>query len=206
MDEDGCPISRSIDSGLERSTNARRQYMWFIGANNFRSCVIFCALPALSAVCSTSSAAEDDRRAPVAALYKNFAWQAFSDDSKIFGDGLSDQSGSTLKKYFDAHLATLIAGDAACKQRTGELCKIDFDILFHSQDPRIADLTITASGDHTVAVRFSDPVTAAETLIRYTMRRQSDGWRIYDVVYEGNAHRSLRSMLAPAVSGKKYHP
>ena len=134
--------------------------------------------------------------APVAALYRNFAWEALSSDSEVFGGLLASQSASSLSRFFDARLVQMIREDNACQLRTKEICKLDFDILFDSQDPRVIDLSIAAVSSHVVEVTFKDPVTEEKTQISYTLAKQANGWRITDVVYTKHPQRSLRTLLA----------
>lgn len=153
---------------------------------------------ALFALAGTATAAPPQNVAPVASLYRNFSWEALVSDSALFGGGLVDQTEPTLSQFFDRGLAKLIADDAACQRRKHAFCKLDFDILFHSQDPRIVDLRIEAGGVDTVEVKFKDPVTDKETFIAYTVTRTSHGWRISDVRYKNPGPESLRTLLGQA--------
>lgn len=136
--------------------------------------------------------------APVAAMYRHFAWEALSSDTEAFGNGLAAQSARALSQYFEPRLAKMIADDAACQSRTQAFCKLDFDILFDSQDPQVVDLSIAAGPSNTVDVRFKDPVTADETRITYTVSRQASGWRISNATYVKGSRRSLRSIFEGA--------
>src|SRR5450830_644774 len=152
-------------------------------------------LTALLVALPAYPASAQDVRAPVAALYKAFAWQALSDDNKLFGETLVDQPAATLSQYFDPTLTRLLADDAACQRRTQEICHLDFDILFDSQDPQVTDLTIAIATPNTVEVRFKDPVSDAETLITFTVAKQAQGWRISDVSYRKQSNKTLRKLL-----------
>jgi|GEM_PF-461667 len=151
-------------------------------------------LTALIVALPAYAASAQDARAPVAALYKAFAWQALSVD-KVFGEALVDQPAATLSQYFDPTLTRLLADDAACQRRTQEICHLDFDILFDSQDPQVTDLTIAIATPNTVEVRFKDPVSDAETLITFTVAKQAQGWRISDVSYRKQSNKTLRKLL-----------
>jgi Protein of unknown function (DUF3828) len=162
-----------------------------------------CALLAFVSFCNgTALGAEQDMRAPVVAVYKNFAWQALADDEPLFGGGLADQPRATLSRFFEPRLAALLTSDAQCRRQRQEICRIDFDILFDAQDVRVADLSITAAGGNKVTVSFKDPVTGSETLIDYAVRRGAEGWRIDDIVYRQGERRSLRALLS-ATLGRK---
>ncbi len=144
---------------------------------------------------SAGAAPPQDIRAPVIALYKMFAWEALSSD-ETFGNGVTGQSAAQLAEFFDPSLTSLLVRDRACQTKRREMCKLDFDILFDAQDPRVTDLTIVAVKYGEVVVMFKDPVTEIATHIRYVVRRGSRGWRITDVVYEGEKRHSLRTMLS----------
>lgn len=177
--------------------------MSYIVANNGYRMVVLTAMLLTSQVCP---AAPNNILAPVAAMYRNFAWEALTNDSELFGSGLVNQPATVLSRYFDPQLSKMIADDAACQRRTESFCKIDFDILFDSQEPRIVDLTIASGAPGTVDVRFKDPVTDKQTLITYTVARQTAGWRISDVTYTRDGRRPLRALLAvPLSRGNSQH-
>lgn len=157
---------------------------------------IFPILVAAWCVAVPALAGPPDTVAPVAALYRNFAWEALSSSSEVFGKDLASQSAPSLSRFFDARLVHLLTADTACQIRTRSVCKIDFDILFDSQDPRVVDLRIVAASANSVDVTFKDPVTEKETRITYSVARQSNGWRIADVLYAKNPQRSLRNVLS----------
>lgn len=158
---------------------------------------IGCLIALSTALLSGAACAEGPTGpiAPVVAMYRQFAWEALSSDTEAFGNGLASQSAHTLSQYFDPRLAKRIADDGACQRKAQAFCKIDFDILFDSQDPQVVDLSIEAGPSNTVDVRFKDPVTASETRITYTVSRQGSGWRISDAIYVKGSRRSLRSIF-----------
>ncbi len=166
--------------------------MLFTAAKNLSGLAVLLGALVTGQVCS---AAPNGVLAPVATMYRTFAWEALSNDVDLFGNGLTSQPASTLSKYFEPGLAKMIADDAACQRRKQAFCKLDFDILFDSQDPRIVDLSIAERSPSTVEVRFKDPLTAKETLITYTVGRLGSGWRITDVVYVKEGQYSLRALL-----------
>ncbi|WP_426192162.1 hypothetical protein [Massilia sp. DWR3-1-1] len=167
--------------------------MLFIVAKRMCAATLVLATAAVGQVCA---AAPRDRLVPVASMYRNFAWEALSSDSDVFGEGLAHQPVSTLSQFFDKRLAKMIVEESACQQRTQAICTLDFDLLFNSQDPRVVDLRIALTSPNTVDVTFKDPVTDKATLITYTVARQADGWRISDVLYREEGPRSLRTLLA----------
>jgi hypothetical protein len=148
-----------------------------------------------------SAAAPNGMLAPVTTMYRTFAWEALSSDTDLFGNGLAAQPAGALAQYFEPQLAKMIADDAACQRRTQAFCKLDFDILFDSQDPRIVDLSIEAGPSNTVYVSFKDPVTDKETRITYMVGRGANGWRINDVVYAKEKALSLRALFSARAKG-----
>lgn len=133
--------------------------------------------------------------APVALLYKDFAWQAFSGQSELFGEDISHQSKAVLAKYFSLELAELLFREAACQARSGGICNLDFDLLFDSQDPRITDLDVEAKAPGKVTVEFKDPVNEEKTQIEFAVARVAGKWKITDIFYRMKAEPSLKKIL-----------
>jgi hypothetical protein len=142
-------------------------------------------------------AAQSESEAKVVArLYKDYAWQAFSTQKELFGEGLGGASKVTLEKYFAPDLARLLVEDTACEIRTRELCNLDFDLLFDSQDPRISDLEVTKISPGKVRVQFKDPVTDKMTQIEFKLVMASGKWRVTDIIYSGHPQQSLKKILS----------
>jgi hypothetical protein len=143
------------------------------------------------------SAAQADAEAKVVArLYKDYAWQAFSIQTELFGQGLGSANKATLEKYFAPDLAKLLVEDTACAVRTRELCNLDFDLLFDSQDPRITDLDVMRVSPGKVRVQFKDPVTDKVTQIDFNLVMASGKWRIADIIYSEHSQQSLKKILS----------
>ncbi len=128
----------------------------------------------------------------VTGLYKDYAWSA------VFGAELSSKMKSintedekVLRKYFSAPLAKAIADDSRCTAKSGELCKLDYDILFDSQDPAISDLNVVDCGKECVKVCFQE--RDKKKCITIAGRGEKGAARITDLVYEDG--RSLRKSL-----------
>jgi hypothetical protein len=136
----------------------------------------------------------DNEAAVVAKLYKDFAWQAIASQD-LFGDDLSHQNKSTLEKYFAPTLADLLVKDAVCQVRSRGICKLDFDLLFDSQDPRVTDLEVTTTSPGRVSVVYKDPVNDKTTRIDFEVARVAGSWRIMDVVYRRPDKMSLKQVL-----------
>jgi hypothetical protein len=147
------------------------------------------------------SAGRDSGTAVVARLYKDFAWQAFvSIDSNkeanaVFGKDLADQPRSVLEQYFDQTLSSLIARDADCAAKTREICKLDFDPIFASQDPSAADLVITSLKRDKVRVEYTHPSSQEKIRLDYQVAKIAGQWRITDITYPSLGGPSLRSLL-----------
>jgi hypothetical protein len=152
----------------------------------------------LSLLCAAGAgAAQTESEAEVVArLYKDYAWQAFSTQSDLFGEGLGGESKATLQKYLTPDLAKLLVEDTACEIRTRELCNLDFDLLFDSQDPRITDLEVARLSPGNVRVQFKDPVTDKTTRIEYKLVMVSGKWRITDIIYSAHPQPSLKKVLS----------
>ena len=131
-----------------------------------------------------SNLAEDT----VKQLYRDYAWEAIGLD----GVNLSEQSKQSLEKYFESSLANLIIKDNECRERTHDICHLDFNIIFASQDPAAVDLKIfTANG---VMARFKYPTTQEIIEIKFIMKKTKSGWRIHDIEY-GKGRLTLRKSL-----------
>lgn len=142
------------------------------------------------------AAKAETETAVVARLYKDFAWQAMATQTGLFGKDLAHQDKSTLNKYFAPALTGLLLEDAACQARQQGICKVDFDLLFDSQDPRVTDLDIAAVGPGRVSVVFKDPVSDEATRLDFEVTKTAGTWRISDIVYKKPGAVSLKKVLS----------
>jgi hypothetical protein len=137
----------------------------------------------------------------VARLYKDFAWQALvsidsvKEANDVFGKDLAHQPSSVLGQYFDQTLSSLIARDADCAAKTREICKLDFDPIFASQDPSAADLVIKSLKPDKVRVEYSYPSSQEKIRLDYKVAEIAGKWRITDITYLSLGGTSLRSIL-----------
>jgi hypothetical protein len=138
----------------------------------------------------------DNEAVVVAKLYKDFAWQAVASQEDLFGDDLSHQNKSTLEKYFAPALADLLVKDAACRKRLQDICNLDFDLLFDSQDPRVTDLDVSTTSPGKVSVVYKDPVDGKATRIDFDVARVAGSWKITDIVYRRPEKVSLKRVLS----------
>ena len=107
---------------------------------------------------------------------------------------VQEASISVLGKYFRPDLARALVRDRQCVEASNEICRIDFHVLFDSQDPDFeAPLVIerTSSPDK-VLVCFGS-TTVDRRCISYLGRRFAGHVRIADVIYASGG--SLRAIL-----------
>lgn len=140
--------------------------------------------------------------AVVVGLYKDFAWSAmFAPDKQvdaIVGPSLMAQSRAVLARYFEPDLTRLLLKDAACWRAglDGGTCRLDFDLLFASQDPAAGDMSFTSEPGDQVRVSFRYPSNGQKIELRYLMKKTAAGWRIHDIVYLSMNLQSLRALLS----------
>lgn len=146
--------------------------------------------------CSAQAAQSDSEAKVVARLYQDYAWQAIATQPDLFGEGLASESKTRLENYFEPELAHLLVEDSACEAKNHGICNLDFDLLFDSQDPRVADLEVTRVAPGRVRVRFNDPVTDKKTLIEFRLAVVNGKWRITDIVYGRHPQESLKTVLS----------
>lgn len=149
--------------------------------------VIFFAAPAVAAPAGAATEV-------VARLYKDFGWQAFA-TNEVFGEGLEHQGKEALMRYFSPELAELLVKDRACQRREQGICRLDFDILFDSQDPVVTDLDVKPGSAGKVRVSFKNPVNGQTTNIEFVVARSAGKLKIVDVLYGAEADRSLKRLL-----------
>jgi len=109
---------------------------------------------------------------------------------------LDKQSYEVLTKYFDEALSSLFVKNQQCMRKTGEVCSLDFDPIFASQDSAATDLTIKQTNGNTVQVQFIYPSNGQKINLEYKTVKTANGWRISDIVYEGSPKFSLKQLLS----------
>nr|WP_314543255.1 hypothetical protein [uncultured Massilia sp.] len=163
----------------------------------------FVILMAIACACGYAPAASATEArgeaAVVARLYKDFGWQAFAAQQELFGEDISHQGRAVLDRYFTPALADLLMKDAACQIKYQGICKLEADILFDSQDPRLTDLDVQTVGTGKVSVTFSDPVTGERKQIDFDVTRVAGTWKIADIIYPGHGKLSLKTLLSTKV-------
>lgn len=131
----------------------------------------------------------------VASVYKEYAWTVlFGVETRLDSAiPLSQEPKAKLKRIFTDDLAIAISTDARCTKKTSEICLLDFDILFDSQDPAASDLSIRSITEHAVEVCFivqSD----SRRCVKFIGVKEAKGERIRDIRYD-NTGSSLRDIL-----------
>jgi len=132
-------------------------------------------------------------------LYQRYAWVAvFSVNSPAGKVPLARATREELSGIFVSDLALAIWNDAQCAEKRGEICVLDFDVLFDSQDPSARDLAIEPSKQSAEArVCFKD-VTDMQRCLTFIGAATDGIIKIADIRYTGG--RSLRQMLRlPAI-------
>ena len=126
--------------------------------------------------------------------YRRYAWESvFSVDSQNFSRlPLTLEKLSILQEFFAPDLAAALKADAQCAKKSREICSLDFDILYDSQDPSATDLVIKSMQSDRVEVCFSDQ-TKHRTCLEYIGDGRRKKPRIADIIYRDG--RSLRMLL-----------
>ncbi|MHA6824561.1 DUF3828 domain-containing protein [Ralstonia pseudosolanacearum] len=133
-------------------------------------------------------------------IYGDYAWEAlFSDQdeaSKFLGKSLLRQPKSVLVRYFDDDLASLLVLEESCVEKNpGELCNLDFNPIFASQDVSASELSVNDVGDGRVDVRFYYPSNNKKMVVSFLVKKTGGGWRIFDIFHE-NGGVSLKKILS----------
>ena len=131
----------------------------------------------------------------VVALYRSIAWQAVLQQPADAGPELLAQPAAALGRWFDPTLAGLLVDDQACRRRTRQICALDFDPLWDSQDPLGATVAITPgarAGE--VQVRLAYGAGAPRAPLVFQLTAGPAGWRIADIRYPAG-RPSLRGLL-----------
>ncbi|MBK6851664.1 MAG: hypothetical protein IPG93_08630 [Burkholderiales bacterium] len=141
----------------------------------------------------------EDRNSSLAALvkdvYQRYAWVSLSALPGKQGASrlpLKQETLGRLQEFFSHSLAAALRADSECSRKTGDICALDFDILFDSQDPVATDLAIETGRKGSVQVCFNDQANR-RTCLSYIGAIENGRPRIDDVIYSDG--RSLRQLL-----------
>lgn len=152
---------------------------------------VFCAVLLLIltvSIClpSTSFAISREYRKPedvVAWLYRDFSWEATM-GGQFLNESLIEQPKEVLSLYFTDEMVSLIMKDRACVKATHELCNLDFDPIFVSQDPSAVDLEVSpADKSNTVHVRFRYASNQERVDLDFKVEKTAHGWRVSNIIY-----------------------
>lgn len=130
----------------------------------------------------------------VARLYRDFAWEVVVAEPRADEPGFIDQPARVLSKYLAPQLVRLLLADRACAAKREEICNLDFDPIWASQDPAATELKVRPGNKAgTVKVTFLYPGTAKPMDLLFELTQTPSGPRIRDVHYSDG--RSLVTIL-----------
>ncbi|MBL8512632.1 MAG: DUF3828 domain-containing protein [Betaproteobacteria bacterium] len=119
---------------------------------------------------------------PVVQLYSDFAASAVLKEPKP--QWIIDQTDAVWSRYFSDELVRLLRRDLECTNRTKEICRLDFDPIWASQDPAATQLRIVAGKrDREVDVSFVYPGSQHKKTLRYEVSKHRGKWRTDDITY-----------------------
>jgi hypothetical protein len=128
--------------------------------------------------------------------YVQYAWVTLFSDPAIEAKykQLSKENLTHLRAIFVPDLALAIYQDSRCVIQSGEICNLDSDILFSSQDPLAHDLVITSSGKNSATACFLAQ-QGRRRCFEFEGKMSGGKMLIYDIKYDQEGH-TLRSMLS----------
>jgi len=159
------------------------------------------ALPlvALVSLIGVTRAHESDPRAAhVTALYQRYAWELLILNGPI--RPLAAQGRQELERWFTRELADAIAADRHCVELRHEICRLDFAMLWGSQDPNVAEVQVRSLAPTTVRVLLKAPSGSASPQPSHVDARVVQtvkGWRIADLAYSGSDASLHQKLTAP---------
>lgn len=150
---------------------------------------------ALGSTLPGTARAQADALATVTALYQQIGWQASVTSPAEVGTPLLARSEAELGRLFSPALARLLVDDRRCTQRRQQVCGLDFDPLWDSQDPlgMSASLAPGAKPDQ-VKVVLSPPSGQPRAPMVVQLLQVNGAWRVDDIRYPGQ-RPSLKALL-----------
>lgn len=139
------------------------------------------------------AAPHDAELAAVRALYARFAAEAVIDDAKP--PSLEGASPAVWREHFSRALVELWRRDRACVQRSGEPCRVDFQVIWDSQDPVGTTVKLRWDESRRRVVATLRGCDREQGLLAYALVRENGRWRIDDIDY-GAGRESLKQRLA----------
>lgn len=130
----------------------------------------------------------------VSGLYARYAWVAmFSTTPPPNAVPLALAKRAELQATFVPDLAKAIWDDAQCAEKRGEICILDFDILFDSQDPSASELTVRGDAQGSAALACFKVTDGTRKCLTFVGADVNGTTRVADIVYPGQ--QSLRQLL-----------
>lgn len=165
-----------------------------------RGSLVIVKLAVLAALIFPTVSLGEDSSSVVYSLYKDYGWVALfsspSDAEKFVGHPITEQPINTLEKYFDTELSMLLLKDEECNAKvSGELCLLEFDPLYGSQDTAAYNLKIVKINETQIRVQYVEPSNHKTITLNFFMIKRGNGWRISDIQYPSNGNVSLRKLL-----------
>lgn len=133
----------------------------------------------------------------VSGVYDRYAWVAvFSKTPSSNAVPLALASRAELEKVFAPDLAKAIWSDAQCADKAKEVCALDFDILFDSQDPSARDLTVQADPQSSLVSVCFEISGGSRKCLSFVGVYVKGAPRVADIIYSDK--RTLRQILGLA--------
>ncbi|WP_210283284.1 hypothetical protein [Massilia sp. Dwa41.01b] len=103
-------------------------------------------------------------------------------------------SVAILEKYFRPDLARALVRDRQCAEASKEVCRIDFDVLYDSQDPDYkAPLSIRRTSSSRRVQMCLESTAPERRCISYLGYSSAGRVRVADIIYASGS--SLRAIL-----------
>ena len=148
---------------------------------------------ALSGCSQSAKGADTTAAAVIERLYQNDSWET-GDSIPVDRRPLFAAPAETLRRYLDSAFVRAVLADRACQVRTQDVCNLDFDPVWDSQDPTGATVHVVPTPDSSIVqARIGYPGANETRVVTYRMRRVGKGWRIADM--GGGDWPSLLEML-----------
>lgn len=139
------------------------------------------------------AAPHDADVAAVRALYARYAAEAAIDDTA--STTLASAPPTVLRQHLTKELTQLLLRDRECRQRTHEICALDFAPLWDSQDPVGSSVRLRRdAGQGRVLAELRRADGSARTLV-YSLVNERGGWRVANIEF-GPGRPSLRQLLS----------
>ena len=146
---------------------------------------------ALFSVSAISCESRKELKELVKTLYKEYPPECIDVAEKQFTQ-LKNEDLITLKLFFVNDLAHAIKADSDCADESGEICLIDFDILFDSQDSEASNVIVSQSQEGKAIACFDNGPIKNHCVV-YIGVSENKSNKIFDIEYPNGT--SLRKLL-----------